>query len=45
MVPPSNAVAVEYLREKIALIRTPPVARPMDDSSLPSSPKVDGEQV
>ncbi|MBW9095381.1 hypothetical protein JNB62_17000 [Microbacterium jejuense] len=44
MVPPSNAVAVEYLREKIALIRTPPVARPIDESGLPSLPRLDGEQ-
>ena len=43
MVPPSNAVAVEFLREKIALIRTPPVARPIDESSLPSLPQADGE--
>ncbi|MBW9110006.1 hypothetical protein JNB63_04275 [Microbacterium trichothecenolyticum] len=34
--PPSNEVAVEYMQEKISLIRTPPPAQPLDDAAIPS---------
>lgn len=32
--PPSNAVAIAYMRERIALIRTPPQAQPFDEALL-----------
>ena len=34
--PPSNDVPVEYMREKISLIRNPPPARPLDEAPLAS---------
>jgi hypothetical protein len=34
--PPANPVTVEYMREKIAVIRNPPPARPVEDPNRSS---------